>query len=307
MKHALIFAELLRTPWALEPQYLQTVAAVITRWAFNEPPAPGVMEAVSRDAQMRDARRAQAAQASVDGIAVLPFYGVVTQRPVTQVSGPGTVSTQAFGAMLRAAVEAPGVGGIVIDMNSPGGSAFGVSELADAMRAAEARKPIYVVANSLAASAAYWIASQASQVFAAPGALTGSIGVYTAHEDVSKALDTKGVKVTLVSAGKYKTEGNSFEPLSDEARAHMQAQVDELYAMFTRDVALGRGVPVAQVRNGFGQGRALLPSAAKAAGLIDGVATLDEAIARMQLALQERRVANERRRAEMNALLGRLR
>jgi len=66
--------------------------------------------------------------------------------------------------------------------------------------------------NSLCASAAYWIASQADEVVSTPGGLTGSIGVYTVHEDLSAASEAAGVKVTYISAGKYKTESQPFQP-----------------------------------------------------------------------------------------------
>lgn len=283
MRHAILLSEVIRTPWAMMPDQLAVLASVLVRWAADRPAAPEVMAAVQADAAAVAARRGSASAMTAGGIAVLPFYGIVTQRQTAQdVSGPGTVSTQAFGAALRAAVADDTVSGIVIDIDSPGGSVFGVPELADAMRAARAQKPVYAVANSLAASAAYWVASQASQVYMSPAAQVGSIGVYAAHEDVSRALEAAGVKVTLVSAGKYKTEASPYEPLSTDARAHMQEQIEQYYGMFTRDVAAGRGVTVAQVREGMGEGRALVAGPAKAAGMVDGVATLDQVVAKMQ-------------------------
>jgi len=110
--------------------------------------------------------------------------------------------------------------------------------------------------------------------------MAGSIGVFTAHEDLSKALAKEGIDVTLISAGKFKVENNPFEPLTDEGKAVLQARVDEAYAAFVKDVARGRGVSVADVRNGFGQGRALSAKDAKAAGLIDGIRTLDGTVSK---------------------------
>jgi ClpP class serine protease len=94
-------------------------------------------------------------------------------------------------------------------------------------------------------------------------------------------LEQEGVKVTLISAGKHKVEGNPFEPLSEEAMAFKQARVDEAYAQFVRDVARGRGVSVADVRGGYGEGRALTAKDAKAAGLIDRIATMEDTIGRL--------------------------
>ena len=87
--------------------------------------------------------------------------------------------------------------------------------------------------------------------------------------------------MTILSAGEYKVEGNPFEPLSEEARAFIQGQVDAAYAQFVKDVARGRGVSVADVKNGYGQGRALDAKAAKAAGLVDRIEMFDDTLARV--------------------------
>ena len=108
--------------------------------------------------------------------------------------------------------------------------------------------------------------------------MVGSIGVYTLHQDVSKAIDAAGLKFTFISAGKYKVEGNSFQPLTDEAAKASQANVDSYYGNFTSDVARGRGVPVDQVRNGFGQGRVVKDYDAMRAKMADRIGTLDATI-----------------------------
>ena len=94
------------------------------------------------------------------------------------------------------------------------------------------RKPIIAVVNSMACSAAYWLASAAGDLVCTPSGQAGSIGVYMIHQDVSKALDKEGIKVSLIKAGRYKTEGNSTEPLGAEARAAFQSQVDDVYTQF---------------------------------------------------------------------------
>ena len=158
-----------------------------------------------------------------------------------------------------------------------------MSEFAQQLFEARGRgtKRIVALVNGMAASAAYWIASQADEIISIPSGMSGSIGVFTAHEDLSVALEQNGVKMSLIYAGKHKVDGNPFEPLSDEHRAFMQGRVDEAYAQFVKDVARGRGVTPAEVRTGFGQGRALTAKDAKAAGLVDRVATVDETLARL--------------------------
>jgi ClpP class serine protease len=86
----------------------------------------------------------------------------------------------------------------------------------------------------------------------------------------------------LISAGKYKVEGNPYVPLDEDAQGFMQSRVDDYYATFTKAVARGRGVPIAQVCEGMGQGRVLGGDAAQAQGMIDGVATFDHVVRKMR-------------------------
>ena len=191
----------------------------------------------------------------------------------------------------REALADETVSQILLDIDSPGGSVYGVGELAAEIYAARSAKPIVAVSNSLAASAAYWIGSAASEFYVTPGGEVGSIGVWQAHEDWSKALDEAGVKTTLISAGKFKVEGNPYEPLSQEARDFMQLRTDEYYSAFTKAVAKGRGVGIDAVRSGMGQGRVLGADAALAENMVDGIATFDEVVKKMQRAAKPARSA----------------
>ena len=284
MKHQLLIAEFLATPWALMPERLNAMGAVIARWSQSGATADGVMDSIKADRAVREARRQASSGMSSGGIAVLPLYGVVTQRGnmVEDVSGPGSVSTQQFASALRQALADDTVSQILIDIDSPGGSVYGVAELADEIISARSQKPVVAVANSLAASAAYWIGCAASELYVTPGGEVGSIGVWQAHFDYSQALAAEGVAPTLISAGKYKVEGNPYAPLDAEAQGFMQSRVDDYYAAFTKGVARGRGVPIAQVRDGMGQGRVLGADSALAQAMVDGVATFDDVVSKMR-------------------------
>ena len=284
MNHQLLVAEYLATPWALMPERLNAVTAVIARWSGDARASDEVMRNIAADRNARDARRQSSVSNSGGGIAVLPLYGIVTQRGnmVDDVSGPGTASTQQFSNMLRAALQDETVSQILIDIDSPGGSVYGVAELADEIVSARAKKPVVAIANSLAASAAYWIGCSASEFYVTPGGEVGSIGVWQAHQDYSKAMDEAGVKTTLISAGKFKVEGNPYAPLDEEAQGFMQSRVDDYYAAFTKAVAKGRGVPISQVRDGMGQGRVLGADAALASSMVDGIATFDDVVKKMR-------------------------
>ena len=217
-------------------------------------------------------------------IAVLPLYGVITQRAnmVDDISGPGCTSTQQFSAALRELVADNSISQILIDIDSPGGSVYGVTELASEILQARDQKPVIALANSLAASAAYRIGASASEFYVTPGGEVGSIGVWQAHFDYSRAFEEDGVKPTLISAGKFKVEGNPYVPLDKQAQAFMQSRVDDYYNAFIQAVSIGRNVPIKDVQTGMGEGRILGAQAALAQNMVDGVATFDEVLAKMQ-------------------------
>lgn len=284
MNKQLLVAEFLATPWALMPERLNAMYGVIARWSVGNIASDETMQRIQNERLLRDTRRQAASAISSGGIVVIPLYGVVTQRGnmVDDVSGPGSVSTQQFAAALRQALTDETVSQILIDIDSPGGSVYGVSELADEIASARTQKPVVAIANSLAASAAYWIGCSASEFYVSPGGEVGSIGVWQAHFDYSQAFATEGVKPTLISAGKYKVEGNPYAPLDEEAQAFMQSRVDDYYTTFTKAVARGRGVPISQVRDGMGQGRVLGADAALAQNMVDGIATFDDVVKKMR-------------------------
>ena len=289
MKHALLISEFLSTPWALMPERLSAFAGVMARWAGNVPISPENVAIVAEAKAAREARRATAAANTPGGvIMVLPLYGVVTQRgSADDISGPGVASTQKFTQAFRAAMSDDAVAGILIDIDSPGGSVYGVGELADEILQARGAKPVFAIANSLCASAAYWIGAAADQLFVTPGGEVGSIGVWSAHEDWSKAMEAAGVTTTLVSAGKFKTEGNPYGPLGKDAEAFMLSRVNDYYGAFTKFVSKGRGVPVGQVRDGMGQGRVLGADAALAEKMVDGIGTFDDVVKKLSKAIKQ--------------------
>ncbi|MDA8095579.1 MAG: S49 family peptidase [Betaproteobacteria bacterium] len=211
-------------------------------------------------------------------IAVISLTGVISQHP----DWFADTSVDEFAADLMSAVNDPGVGAILVSIDSPGGSVYGVQEVAQMMMGAREQKPIVALANSLAASAAYWIGCSASEFYCMPSGEVGSIGVWQAHMDFSGMLDQAGIKTTLISAGKYKVEGNPYEPLDDDALGFMQSRVDDYYGAFVNGVAQARGTDPATVKNGMGQGRVLGAQDARNAGMIDGIATMPQVIRSMQ-------------------------
>ena len=287
MRRELLMAEFLSTPWALEPGYLAAFASVLQRWQGRDQPSADVRTAVAGDAAIMAARKQEIAATPRVGqagnIAVLPLYGVLTQRGnmANELSGSGATSLQQFTQALRAALRDPEIDGVLVEIDSPGGSVYGLDELASEILASRGTKPIVGLANSIAASGGYWVGAACSELYVVPGGEVGSVGVFTGHDDLSEALKKSGVKKTFISAGKFKVEGNPYEPLSAEAQAHMQQRVDEYYDAFTKTVARGREVPVARVLRDFGQGRVLGANQALTAGMVNGVATFDQVVQKM--------------------------
>lgn len=221
-------------------------------------------------------------------VAVVPLLGVISNRihQVNRISGPGGTSAEGFARQVRQAAAKPEVKAIVLDVDSPGGTVDGVAEAADAVFEARQTKHVVAVANAHMHSAAYWIASQADEVVATPTGDLGSIGVRTAHVDQSGMLEQEGIKVTTVSAGKFKGELLPFGPPSKEALEHLQERVNDAFTQFTDQVARGRGVEPSEVREGFGQGRSLMAKRAVRAGLADRIATMDQVLERLGVGAQ---------------------
>jgi signal peptide peptidase SppA len=211
------------------------------------------------------------------GIAVVPVYGILTKR-----GGFFATSTDGLSRMVETAAASPRIGAIVLDVDSPGGSVVGLPEFADAVYSVRGVKPVIGVANALAASAAYWSITSADQVVVTPSGDVGSVGVYSMHLDFSEALRKEGIAVSLVYAGKYKVEGNPFEPLDAEARAELQRRVDLVYAQFISALSRNRNIPRSVVRDTFGEGRIVPAASAVRLGMADQTDTLDSVLRRMR-------------------------
>ena len=247
-----------------------------------------------------DARRSTVRNGAT---AVLPVYGVLMQRVDMLSEMSGGTSTERIAKDFRALVADPNIGTIVLDVDSPGGGVYGIAELAEEIFKARSSKRIVAHANSLAASAAYWLASAADELVVTPGGEVGSIGVYMVHEDWSGAYEAAGVKPTLIKYGDHKAEGIDIEPLSDAARDAFQKRVDEYGEMFTNAVAKYRGTTAANVKATFGQGRVVGAKEAVKLGMADRVEPLQESIGR----LTGRTAASSRAAAQRDLALAKFR
>jgi len=284
-------------PWAILPQSLPVIVEIVTRHFSGE-------KLDAEEVQMRIHGAKRPSDRIVGKIAVLPLFGTIFPRANMMTDVSGATSAEVFGKQFDGLMKDPEVGAIVLDVDSPGGQVSGIEELSTKIFEARGIKPIVAIANHTMASAAYWIGTAADELVITPSGEVGSIGVFAMHEDVSAALEKEGVKISLISEGKYKTEGNPYEPLSEESRAAIQGRVAEYYDRFVNAVARNRGVQVADVRGGFGEGRMAGSGQAVEMGMADRIATLEETIARLQMGGRGAGIKTSGKAAEANLTPG---
>jgi signal peptide peptidase SppA len=220
------------------------------------------------------------------GIAVIPVHGTLVKRTAGLDAASGLTSYTEIAAMLDSALADPQVAGILLDIDSPGGEASGSFELARRVREASAVKPVWAVANDAAYSAAYAIGSAANRLIVSETGGVGSIGVIALHIDQSVKDANDGYRYTAVTAGTHKNDFSPHQPLTDEAKAELQAEVDRLYGLFVEHVASMRTLGSDDVRST--QAGLYFGANAIAAGLADAVGTFESALADFSLFLSSR-------------------
>ena len=211
----------------------------------------------------------------IEGVAVIPIMGTLVNRR-SSVGFFGTMSHQDIAAVLLEAVADDAVSAILLDIDSGGGEASGNADLAETIRALDAQKPIFAIANDAAFSGAYALASAARRIFITRTAGVGSIGVIAHHVDISEFLKNDGVKITPIFAGDHKGELSPFQPLSKDAKARVQSEVDKTYEMFVNLIAEHRGLSAEKIIST--QAGLFFGQDAVDSGLADHVTTFDGAM-----------------------------
>lgn len=273
MKYERLITAAISQPWAItERMRIEIESILAIRSQGGHLADEKILAAIESKRQKPGTTRGDAA--------LIPIYGVITQRADIFTEWSGGSSTESVGRELDAALADGKISTIVLDIDSPGGGVYGVEELAAKIYAARKEKKVIAVSNSLAASAAYWLGCQAGEFVVSPNGEVGSIGVYQLHVDSSAALAESGQKVTIISAGERKTAGHPYGPLDEIGQAELQAGVSDYYEIFVKAVARGRNVSQATVREGFGRGGVLRAEAAVKEGMADRIATLDDVLAK---------------------------
>jgi len=203
------------------------------------------------------------------GLAIIPIEG----QMVKGGSSFGGANSVAIRRAVRAAARDKEVSAILLHIDSPGGTVAGTGELAADVASANMQKPVYAYADDEAASAAYWVASQARRIGANPSALIGSIGAFAILDDTSGQYEKDGIKAILVSTGPYK--GMDGMEITEEQIAYVRQIVEDQNELFLQAVQRGRGMAISDVR-ALADGRIHIAEKAKALGLIDEIGSLDE-------------------------------
>ncbi len=201
----------------------------------------------------------------LDGIAYIPVAGAIGYKLSGFAKYAGAVDSGDVARDIAEAEADDKVQAVMFEVDSPGGMVTGTAELADAIDGMD--KPTMVFSDGMIASAAYWVASAADEIFTTRGAQVGSIGVYLPVYDYTEALKMEGVTVELIKAGKLKGIGYPGTQLSKEGRDHLQARVNQIYGEFKKQVRGRRG----QIADETMQGQTFYAPESLSKGLIDGM------------------------------------
>jgi signal peptide peptidase SppA len=184
-----------------------------------------------------------------DGVAIIPIIGTLVQRSDWMSAMSGMVGYGQIERMFMASLDDPEAREIVLEIDSPGGEVAGAFDFADRLYESRGKKPVTAVATEFAASAAYLIASAATEIALPRTGYVGSVGVVGTHVDYSKALEKRGIAVTFIYAGEKKVDGNPYQPLPDYVKAEWQDEIERVYRLFVETVARNRGMTQEEVRD----------------------------------------------------------
>ena len=197
---------------------------------------------------------------------------------IVEVTGVIT-SSRDIVRQLREFGEDESIRGIILRIDSPGGSVAPSQEIYDAvLKIRKSGKKIYASMGNLGASGGYYIAAAADRIFANPGTLTGSIGVIMAFSNFEELLRKIGLRPEVIKAGKFKDAGSPTRAMTKEERKYLQAVVDDVHNQFVEAITIGRGIDIEEARK-LASGQIFTGRQAKELNLIDNLGGLEDAIA----------------------------
>ncbi|KPK71191.1 MAG: hypothetical protein AMJ84_06510 [Acidithiobacillales bacterium SM23_46] len=225
----------------------------------------------------------------IDDVAIIHISGILTKLPgIWQIIYGGT-ATSLIGEAVREAGSDKAIRAILLKIDSPGGSADGLAEVADALWEVRGRMPLYAQVVGMAASAAYYLASPAKRIYAQRMDLVGSIGTRLMLYDWSRFFANAGVEAVPIDTGPYKSAGALGTEVTAEQRQYFQGIVDAFFDDFVSQVARGRSMTPDAVRT-VADGRIYPANTAFSLGLIDGLQSFETTLAEVQAASRSRTV-----------------
>jgi len=217
-----------------------------------------------------------------DGVAIVSIVGTLVNRGAWIGASSGLVSYEGLAAQLRDAAANPAVHSVILDIDSGGGEAGGITALAKQIYDLRKSKRVVAVVNDTCCSGAFWLASAAREVVVSETSMIGSIGVVVLHINRSGEMQQRGLEPTFIFSGAKKVDGNSLGPLPASVRADVQAAIDTLYDGFVKGVAAGRGARLSAEAARATEARVFTGQAAITAGLADRIGTFDGVLAELQ-------------------------
>ena len=213
-------------------------------------------------------------------LAVIPVSGMIAQAPSwAPPVGPAVAGSETLVAGLRAAARDRRSPAALLYVNSPGGSALASELVLAEVHRLAARKPVVAYVDRVAASGGYMVALGAKEIWASPGSILGSIGVFAGKFDLSELLSRVGVHREVLSRGEHAGLLTSARPLSAPEREALEAEVEEIYTRFVELVAEHRRLEPEAVR-ARGEGRVYTAARARDASLLDALGSFEGACAR---------------------------
>jgi protease-4 len=210
-----------------------------------------------------------------DKIAIIPIKGVITTDGFEDILRSGGVSSTSIVKSIQKANSDSSVKGIILEINSPGGTVVASKEIANEVK--KSNKPVVSLIREVGASGAYWIASSSDNIVADPLSITGSIGVIGSYLEFSELMEEYGVGYERLVAGDLKDTGSPFKKLSEEEKSLLQDKLDIIHEVFIEEVAKNRDLDkkeVKEIANGF----FYLGKEAKELGLVDELGDKELAI-----------------------------
>ncbi len=201
----------------------------------------------------------------IGNVALIPVEGVITSNGASYLGSP-TASSQDIVNYIEQANENPSIKVILIEINSPGGSAVASDEIGTAIKKSE--KPVISYIREVGASGGYWIASSTDHIIANKMAMTGSIGVISSYLEFSGLMEQYGVSYERLVAGEHKDMGTPLKKLTDRERAIFQSKLDLIHDFFIEEIATNRNMPESKVRS-LATGEIYLGVEALKLGLVD--------------------------------------